>query len=515
MANAADCPPIATVADLKDGDTAWVIAASALVLLMTPGLAFFYGGLVRKKNVVNTLMMSYVAMGVIMIHWAFCGYSFAFGPGGKGFGSFKWGGLRHVGGAPNPDYSATIPHLAYSNYQMMFAVITPALISGGVVERMHFRSYILYIIIWTTVVYDPLAHWLWSSWSDRKDDGTCEFKMGWLKDMGAIDFAGGMVVHTSSGFSALIASYIVGKRRGLDPQQGVQPSNVPFVLLGAGLLWFGWLGFNGGSSLAADAIAINAAMSTSLAAAAGFLTWMMLDSITGRKPSAVGAATGSVIGLIGITPGAGYVFPGFSILFGFFSVIFAYGSIRLKGLLRVDDSLDVFFCHGVGGAVGTLMTGLFATKQINPNGPDGAFYGNPKQFGLQLLAVVVTIGLSTIATAIVLLVFKYTPIGLRTNAKWEEDGMDATIHKEEAFEEVAMERMKLALNRRTTATGKLGTEDAGLTPRGINLTLKSDTDLPKTDDERITTGHSERITTGHSERTTTGNSISSGSKDSD
>eukprot|EP01114_Cavostelium_apophysatum_P012645 TRINITY_DN2882_c0_g1_i1.p1 TRINITY_DN2882_c0_g1~~TRINITY_DN2882_c0_g1_i1.p1 ORF type:complete len:497 (+),score=66.75 TRINITY_DN2882_c0_g1_i1:50-1540(+) len=441
--------PVAEIID--DGDTVWCLMSSAMVLLMTPGLAFFYGGLVRKKNVINTLMMSYVAMGVICVHWALVGYSFSYGPGNEGFGSFKWGGLRYVGTEPNPDYAPTIPHIAFANYQMMFAVVTPALISGGIVERMKFRSYVLYILIWTTVVYDPLAHWMWSAQSHHHDDGTCEYKKGWLRQMGAVDFAGGTVVHIASGFSALTASYIVGKRTGYDAKQGVQASSVPFVLLGAGLLWFGWIGFNGGSALSRGTIASIAVINTSLSAASAFMTWMVLDMITARKPSAVGAATGAVIGMISITPGSGSVYPGFALLFGMIACCICYSAIRFKRFFRVDDSLDVFFCHGVGGIVGTLLTGLFSTKEVNSAGEDGAFYGNPKLFGLQLLAVVVSVGLSTIATAVILLVFKYTPIGLRTNEKWEEDGLDAAEHgdkKDETNEaELAVMRLQSAFKR--------------------------------------------------------------------
>lgn len=447
--NTKPCPKPATNADINEGDTAWIMISSALVLLMTPGLAFFYGGLVRKKNVVNTLMMSYVAMGVIMIHYVLVGYTFSFGPGDEGFGNFKWGGLKDVGMTPNADYAPTIPHIAYMNFQMMFAVITPALISGGVVERINFRSYILFIIIWTTLIYDPLSHWMWSGFSHYKDDGTCEYRMGWLRAIGSLDFAGGTVIHISAGFSALIASYIVGKRTGYNPEQGISPNNVPFVLLGAGLLWFGWIGFNGGSALFAGGSAALAVTNTSISAASGFLTWLTLESVTEKKPSAVGAATGAVIGMVAMTPGSGYVLPGFALLFGTIAALFCYTCIKFKKYFRVDDSLDVFFCHGIGGITGTLMTGLFATKEANPDGENGAFYGNAKLFAYQLLAVVVAVALSCTGTAVILLIFKYTPIGLRTDEKWEEEGMDMSTHKEEAFDdENTLRKLKSMVSRR-------------------------------------------------------------------
>jgi len=380
-----------------------LMISSALVLLMTPGLAFFYGGMVRQKNVVNTIMMSYTALAVVMIQWVFFGYSFAFGPGDEGFGSFKWGGLRHVDGNINADYASTVPHLAYANFQMMFAVITPAIISGSIVERMQFKSFIIFILVWTTVVYDPLAHWMWSGFSSYDELGNCTYVTGWLRDIGAIDFAGGTVIHISSGFSGLVASYIVGKRSGHNPKKVQPPHNIPFILLGAGMLWFGWLGFNGGSALASNEPAVLAVTNTSIAAAAGFITWLMLDTTILKKPSAVGAVSGAVVGMVAITPASGFVLPGWSIMIGFLAVIICYFIIKFKHFFRADDALDCFFIHGIGGVCGALMTGLWATKEANEDGPDGAFYGNSALFGYQLLAVVVAVAVvvSVSVTAVV------------------------------------------------------------------------------------------------------------------
>eukprot|EP01112_Ceratiomyxa_fruticulosa_P018015 TRINITY_DN5707_c0_g1_i1.p1 TRINITY_DN5707_c0_g1~~TRINITY_DN5707_c0_g1_i1.p1 ORF type:complete len:508 (-),score=85.81 TRINITY_DN5707_c0_g1_i1:85-1608(-) len=454
------CPAPLTTDDIVAGDTAWVMAASALVLIMTPGLGFFYGGLVRNKNIVNTIMMSYVSMGVIGLVWILVGYSLSFGPGNVFIGDLSWGALRNVGYTPNFDYGATIPHIAHMNFQMMFGIITPALISGGVVERMKFKSYIVFIIVWSILVYDVLAHWLWAAWTVKNSDGTCTQHLGWLRAMGAIDFAGGMVIHVSSGFSALVAAAIVGKRKGYDPKQGTTPGNIPFVMLGAALLWFGWLGFNGGSAAAADGAAAVAVANTSIAAGVAFLTWLLLDAGIKKQPSAVGAATGSVIGLVAITPASGYIEPSYSIIVGAVSVLVSYGAMRTKKYLSLDDSLDVFWCHGVGGVSGSILTGLFATLDVNPTGENGAFYGNPRLLGIQLLAIVVTVALSCTITAIILFAIKKT-IGLVIDSAAQDYGIDKGTHGEKNAD--LIEEVKIALDNMgaTLRQGPVVATDAG------------------------------------------------------
>jgi Amt family ammonium transporter len=380
------------------------------------------------------MMMSFVAMGVICLQWVLVGYTWAFGPGNPVWGDFTYGGLKDVSNSePYPVYGSTIPHLAFMNFQMMFAIITPALISGAIVERMKFSSYVLFILLWSTIVYDPLAHWMWSAYMVHHDDGTCELKKGWLGELGAIDFAGGAVIHISAGFAAPIASMFLGKREGYSAKHPNNPASVPFVLLGAGLLWFGWLGFNGGSAIAANGPAITAVTNTTIAGATAFLTWLLLDSVFESKPSSCGSATGAVVGLATVTPGSGFIVPGYAILFGLVGTLVAFGAVRLKKWFKFDDSLDVFCCHGLGGVVGILMTGLFATTSVNPGGPDGAFYGNGELFGWQLLSVVVSIGISVVGTSLILVVLKYT-IGLRVESQFEQDGLDQDIHKEAAFD---------------------------------------------------------------------------------
>eukprot|EP01112_Ceratiomyxa_fruticulosa_P021981 TRINITY_DN792_c0_g2_i3.p1 TRINITY_DN792_c0_g2~~TRINITY_DN792_c0_g2_i3.p1 ORF type:complete len:488 (-),score=83.64 TRINITY_DN792_c0_g2_i3:177-1640(-) len=422
------CPKSPSVDDIDPGDTAWLVFASALVLLMTPGLAFFYGGLVKSKNILNTLMLSFSAMGLIVLHWVLFGYSFAFAPGSSIFGSFKWGGLYKVGVLPSVDYGPTIPHIAHMNFELMFAIITPALISGGIVERVKFKSYIIFIFLWSTFVYDTMVHWMWSTWTEYRSDGTCYQHNGWLRDFGALDYAGGMVIHVSSGFSALVAAAMVGKRVGYDPKNAPIPGNVPFVLLGSALLWFGWLGFNGGSagkSGGANGIAAIALANTSISGAVAFLTWLLVDVAIRKQPSAVGAATGAIIGLVCVTPASGFIDPAYAIIFGFVGAGLSYLSMRLKKVIKLDDSLDVFYCHGVGGMVGSFMTGLFA----NGDGGVGAFFGNPKQIGIQVAAILITIALSTILTALILLVLKKT-IGLTLDSHIIEQGIDQQVHGE-------------------------------------------------------------------------------------
>jgi len=403
---------------ISAGDTAWVLLSTALVMLMVPGLALFYGGLVRSKASLNTFMMSVAALGVVTIQWVLLGYSLSFGRGGSLIGGLGWWGLAGVGGAPNEGYAATVPHLAFAAFQAMFAAITVALISGAVVERIRFRAYLAFAVLWTTLVYDPLAHWVWG-------------EGGWLRALGALDFAGGTVVHVSAGTSALVAALVIGRRHDLR-RQPVVPHNVPFTLLGAGLLWFGWFGFNAGSALAANEVAVSALVATHVAAAAALSAWMLLDLARTGRPTAVGAATGAVVGLVAITPAAGFVSPLSAIAIGALGALASYAAIQLRARTPVDDALDVFACHGVAGIAGALLTGVFASKAVNPAGADGLLAGNPAQLGVQALAVLATILVSGALTAGILgLVGVAMP--LRVPLGDEIAGVDVSEHGEEAY----------------------------------------------------------------------------------
>ncbi len=402
---------------ISAGDTAWVLAASALVLLMTVGLACFYSGLVRSKNSLNTMMMSIVAMGAIGVLWVVIGYSLAFAPGSPWLGGLSWVMFRGVGLDPNP-YAPTIPHQAHAVYQAMFAVITPALVSGAIVERMRFRAYLAFLVLWSTLVYAPLAHWVWGAG-------------GWLQKMGALDFAGGTVVHVSAGVSALVAAWFLGPRRDFR-RVPISPHNVPLVLVGAGLLWFGWFGFNAGSALAANGIAALAFVNTNAAAAAAVLTWAVLDSMRTGKITAVGAATGAVVGLVGITPAAGYVTAPAALAIGVLSVFISYFAIQLRSRSRLDDSLDVFSCHGLAGVGGALLTGVFATKLANPGGNDGLFAGNAGQMLVQLYAVLAAVLIAAVGTIVILAIVRAT-FGTRARIADEMTGLDLSEHGEEAY----------------------------------------------------------------------------------
>jgi Amt family ammonium transporter len=405
-------------ATLSGADTAWVLLASALVMLMVPGLSLFYGGLVRGRNSLNALMMSVAPLGLVSLQWVLIGYSLSFAPGSSWLGGLAWWGLSDVGGAPNPTYAATVPHAAFAVFQAMFAAITVALISGAVVERLRFRAYLLFALLWTTFVYDPLAHWVWG-------DG------GWLRALGALDFAGGTVVHVSAGVSALVAATMLGRRR--DAGRGVMvPHNVPFTLLGAGLLWFGWFGFNAGSALAVSEVAASAFVATHTAAATALCTWMLLDLLVGGRATAVGAATGAVVGLVAITPAAGYVTPLAAVAIGALGAGASFGAIQVRARTRVDDALDVFACHGVAGIVGALLTGVFASKAVNPAAADGLLYGNPRLVLVQLAAVLATMALAGGMTALLLTAIRAT-VGLRVPIADELRGIDVTEHGEEAY----------------------------------------------------------------------------------
>ncbi len=423
------CPPIAISAwagesalpppKVDTGDTSWILISSALVMLMTPGLALFYGGMVRSKNVLGTIMQSFIALGVISIQWVLYGYSLAFGPDiGHVIGSLAWIGLKGVGLDPFPDYSATIPHQAFMIFQMMFAVITPALITGAFAERFKFKTYLLFLILWATFVYDPLAHWVWGNG-------------GWIRNLGALDFAGGLVVHISSGIAALAATLVVGRRKGYGDEP-MPPHNLTMTLLGAALLWFGWFGFNGGSAVASGSLATSAFVVTHISTAAAALSWMIAEWAYRGNPTVLGAASGAVAGLVAITPASGFVGPIPAIIIGLAAGVACYLAINLKTKLGYDDSLDVVGVHGVGGTWGALATGLFASKAINSAGNDGLFFGNPSLLGVQALSVVVAWVYSFVVTLIILKVLDWT-MGLRVSEEHEINGLDLSQHGEAGY----------------------------------------------------------------------------------
>jgi len=397
-----------------------VISATALVMIMTPALGFFYGGLVRRKNLVSTIVQCLAIFAVVSLVWALWGYSLALGPSVNGFiGSLADVGLNNVGTAPNPGYSSTIPELLYFAFQLKFAAITPALIIGAFAERIRFKALLIYIVLWATFIYAPIAHWNWAVG-------------GLLKNLGVIDFAGGLVVHTAAGCSALAAALVVGRREGITPDKEIRPNNIPYVILGASILWFGWFGFNAGSALAADALAVNALVVTNLAAAAAAVSWMLTDWIRKGKPSAVGISVGAVCGLVAITPASGYVAPMSSIIIGLAAGVICNYVASWRGRTKLDDSLDVFACHGAGGIWGTIATGLFASSAVNALGPNGLFYGNPALVGIQVLAVVIVAVFAFAGSYVLLKVINiFTPV--RVSSKEEDAGLDMSQHGEEAY----------------------------------------------------------------------------------
>jgi len=404
---------------VNPGDTAWVLISSALVLLMSPGLAFFYGGMVRKKNMLSVLMQCFIIMCVLSLQWVLFGYSLSFSPGRGFWGGMSWFGLKGVGFEPFADYAATIPHQAFMIFQAMFAIITPALIIGAFAERMKFSAFLVFILLWATFVYDPLAHWVWGVG-------------GWLKSLGVLDFAGGTVVHINAGIAALVTALIIGRRKNLDSNIPA-PHSLPFVALGTGLLWFGWFGFNAGSALAANGLAVNAFVVTNTAAAAAGLSWALLEWLRNGKPTMFGTASGAVAGLVAITPAAGFVSVIPAIVIGLLVSVFCFTAVSvIKPKLGYDDSLDAFGVHCIGGIWGALATGLFASRAVNPLGADGLFFGNPKQFLVQLFAVVVTLAYTFIVTFII---YKLVDlfIGVRVVEKEELMGLDLTQHHERAY----------------------------------------------------------------------------------
>lgn len=404
---------------MDKGDTAFVLVSTALVMLMTPGLALFYGGMSREKNVLSTIMQSFILLGLISVQWVLWGYSLAFGPDHGGIiGGFEWLGLKGVGLEPSPTYGTTIPHLLFMAFQCMFAVITPALITGAFAERMRFSAFLLFALLWSTFVYSPLAHWVWGSG-------------GWLSRLGALDFAGGTVVHISSGASALAAALIIGKRRGYGITPFI-PHNLPMTITGAGLLWFGWFGFNAGSALAANGLAANAFVVTHISSAAAALSWIAVEWVHHGRPTTLGAASGAVAGLVAITPASGYVGPLVALLIGVVAGGVCYSGILLKSKFGYDDSLDVVGVHGVGGIWGAIATGFFASKLVNPNAADGLFFGNPGQLWAQLLAVCVTVVFAFAITSLILKMIDVI-IGLRVTEEEEESGLDINQHRETGY----------------------------------------------------------------------------------
>jgi ammonium transporter, Amt family len=441
MGNAFAQTPVASTPTADTGDTAFMLISAALVLLMTPGLAFFYGGFVRSRNILNTLMMSFVLMAIVGVTWVLWGYSLSFAPGLPFIGGLQWLGLNNVGlevtdylkGSNPPEvvsYAATIPHQAFMIYQAMFAITTPALISGAIAERMSFRAYSLFVLLWSTFVYAPLAHMVWAKGGF----------LGLYGGLGALDFAGGTVVHISSGVSALVAAIVLGPRK-THPDRLSPPHNVPFILLGAGLLWFGWFGFNAGSALSLASgtsgnlvtnVATTAFVATNTAAAAAALMWLIMESVLRGKPTAVGAATGAVAGLVGITPAAGFVTPLSAILIGFITAFVCFYAISFKHKLEIDDALDTYPVHGVGGTVGAILTAVFATTQVNGGGKDGLLRGNFGELGVELIAIAVAYVIAAVGTWIILKVIDAT-VGLRVKEEAELQGLDINEHGEEGY----------------------------------------------------------------------------------
>ncbi len=425
---------------INSGDTAWMLVSSALVMLMTPGLALFYGGLARSKNVLATIMQSFMMLGLISIQFVLIGYTLAFGPDHGGIiGDFSWFGLRHVSTTePDLRYAATIPHQTYMIFQLMFAVITPALITGAFAERAKFSTFMVFMVLWATFVYDPIAHWVWGAggWiglvpenAKLLDDGTVA--LSGQVGLKALDFAGGTVVHINAGIAALVAAMLYGKRHGFG-REPMEPHDITMVVVGAALLWFGWFGFNAGSAVAAGGLASNAFVVTHLATATAALTWMGLSWVFLGKPSVVGAAAGAVAGLVAITPASGFVEPMSAIAIGFGAGSLCYFAVRLRARSGLDDSLDVVGVHGVGGAWGAIATGIFAAVSVNASGANGIIYGSFDQIWRQLVAVGATMGYSFVATFVILKVLDRV-MGLRVSEEEEVAGLDASQHGERAY----------------------------------------------------------------------------------
>lgn len=412
--------PAGAAEELKvdTGDTAWVLISTALVMLMIPAVGLFYGGMVRKKNALSTIMFSFAILALISVQWILFGYSLAFGPDVGGvIGNLDWIGLNGVGNAPNPDYAATIPSMAFMMFQAMFAVITVVLITGAFVERIKFSAFLIFSFLWATLVYDPIAHWVWGAG-------------GWLRSMGALDFAGGIVVHVSAGVSALAIALVIGARKGFG-KHVMEPHNIPMTVLGAILLWFGWFGFNAGSAVTSGGLAVNAFVVTNTGGAAAALVWMLL-SWYHKKPSVLGTVTGGVVGLATVTPASGFVTPLAAIVIGAVAAVLSYYAMLFRMKRNIDESLDVWACHGIGGAWGAIATGIFATTLVNPAGANGLMYGNSGLFFTQIIAVAVVWVYSFVVTFILAKVIDAT-IGLRVGEEEEAVGLDVSQHAEKAY----------------------------------------------------------------------------------
>ena len=404
---------------MNAADTGFILICTALVMFMTPGLALFYGGMTRSKNVLGTIMQSFIALAVITIVWVLWGYTLSFGTDIGGLvGGFDYFGLGGVGMAPHPDMANTIPHLAFMMFQCMFAIITPALITGAFAGRMKFSAFLIFIVLWSTLVYSPLCHWVWGG--------------GWMGAMGALDFAGGAVVHMSSASAALAAVLVIGPRKGYGKRSFI-PHNLPMTITGAAILWFGWFGFNAGSALAANGLAASAFVTTQIAAAAAALGWTFVEWKHSGKPTTLGAASGGVAGLVAITPGAGFVGVLPALLIGALAGVICFYAVLLKTKLRYDDSLDVVGIHGVGGIWGALATGLFASTAINPDGADGLFYGNPEQLWIQFVSVVATCLFSFTVSYVLFKIIDKT-MGVRVGDDEEEMGLDVAQHSEHGYQ---------------------------------------------------------------------------------
>jgi len=406
---------------ISAADTAFILAAAGLVLLMTPGLALFYAGMVRSKNVLGTIMQSFIMISIISIEWVYIGYSMSFGPDVAGFtGNLSWFALNGVGSDPSPTYATTIPQIVFMIYQCMFAIITPALITGAFAERVRFAPFAVFSLLWAIVVYNPVCHWIWGG--------------GWMSTLGTsgvLDFAGGLVVHVTCGAAALAAVLVIGPRKGFG-RENYLPHSLPMTMMGTGLLWFGWFGFNGGSALAANGVAATAFVATHLAGMAGMAMWTMLEWIKIGKPTTLGAASGAIAGLATITPAAGFVGPNSAIIIGLIAGVVCYMAVNAKARLGYDDSLDVVGIHGVGGAIGTLLLGIFASKAVNPGGVDGLLAGSATQLGYQALGVVV-VAIYAFAVSWILLKVVNAIMGLRVSVESEVQGLDYSEHSETAY----------------------------------------------------------------------------------
>lgn len=402
---------------LNGADMGFVIISAALVMLMVPGLALFYGGMVRSKNVLSITVQNYAALVIISLQWIFVGYSLAFGPDAGGvIGGFDWSFLKNIGIAPNADYAGTIPHLEFVIFQLMFSAITVAVISGSVAERMTFPAFIIFALLWSTLVYDPITHWVWAT-------------NGWLKDLGVLDFAGGHPVEINSGISGLVAAIVIGKRKKASPE----PHHIPMAILGGGLLWFGWFGFNAGSALAMNFVAVNAFVTTNTSAAAGAVGWMACEWFIYKKPTALGIVSGAIAGLVAITQGAGFVSPMSAVFMGLVGGILSFFAISvLKRKLGYDDTLDAFGCHGVAGIWGSIATAIFASKAINPAGADGLIYGNFALLKVHLISTGATALYAGTVTFIIIKLMSYV-MNIRASSKEESEGLDLALHGEEAY----------------------------------------------------------------------------------